>query len=138
MKNNRGQTLYYFLIFTVILVISWAMMLNIACLIRDRIRLQNEADYIALSIATYKARVLNFLGGTNYLIGEILSLSMNPRITQLASYSTDIIGGFPATMYPSFENPLSDIKHETFGHKKDDGVRKIKYVVDTLFKKLKT
>jgi hypothetical protein len=134
LKNNKGQTLYYFLILTVILVISWAMMLNIACLIRDRISLQNEADYIALSLATYKARILNFLGGTNYLIGEILSLGMNPRITQLSSYSTDIIGGFPAIMTSSFENPLSDLEHNTFGYKKDDGIRKIKCIVDTIQK----
>jgi hypothetical protein len=115
-------------------VISWAMILNIACLIRDRIRLQNEADCIVLSLATYKARVLNFLGGTNYLIGEVLSLGINPRITQLVSYSTDMIGGFPATMKPSFESPLSDLKHETFGHKNDEGVRKIKYIIDTIQK----
>ncbi|MDR1943169.1 MAG: hypothetical protein LBQ04_03555 [Endomicrobium sp.] len=134
MKNNKGQTLYYFLILTVILIISWAMMLNIACLIKDKIRLQNEADCIALSLATYKARVLNFLGGTNYLIGEVLSLGMNPRITQLVSYSTDMIGGFPATMKPSFESHLSDLKHETFGHKNDEGVRKIKYIIDTIQK----
>ncbi|MDR1434199.1 MAG: hypothetical protein LBI93_03525 [Endomicrobium sp.] len=134
LKNNKGQTLYYFLILTVILIISWAVMLNIARLIKDRIRLQNEADCIALSLATYKARVLNFLGGTNYLIGEVLSLGMNPRITQLVSYSTDMIGGFPATMKPSFESPLSDLKHETFGHKNDEGVRKIKYIIDTIQK----
>lgn len=134
MKNNKGQTLCYFLILTAMLVISWAMMLNIACIIRDRIRLQNEADGIALSLATYKARVLNFLGSANYLIGEALSLGMNPRITQLASYSTDVIGGFPATMNPSFENPVSDFKHEIFGHKKDEGVRKIKFIVDTIQK----
>jgi hypothetical protein len=134
LKNNKGQTLYYFLILTVILIISWAMMLNIARLIKDRIRLQNEADCIALSLATYKARVLNFLGGTNYLIGEVLSLGMNPRITQLVSYSTDMIGGFPATMKPSFESPLSDLKHESFGHKNDEGVRKIKYIIDTIQK----
>jgi hypothetical protein len=134
LKNSRGQSLYYFLIFTVILIMSWAMMLNIAYVIRDRIRLQNEADAIGLSLSTYKARVLNFLGNTNYLIGEILSLGMNPRITQLASYSTDGIGGFPATMKRSFENPLSDLKHETFGNKKDSGIRKIKYIVDVIKK----
>ena len=134
LKNNKGQTLYYFLILTVILIISWAMMLNIARFIKDRIRLQNEANCIALSLAIYKARVLNFLGGTNYLIGEVLSLGMNPRITQLVSYSTDMIGGFPATMKPSFESPLSDLKHESFGHKNDEGVRKIKYIIDTIQK----
>lgn len=42
--------------------------------------MQNEADNIALSLATYKARVLNFLGNTNYLMGIILSLGMNPSL----------------------------------------------------------
>ncbi|MDR3253709.1 MAG: hypothetical protein LBT07_01930 [Endomicrobium sp.] len=65
------------------------MMLNIAQLIRNRMALQNEADNIALSLATYKARVLNFVGKTNYLMGTVLSLGMNPRVTQLASYSTN-------------------------------------------------
>ncbi|MDR3257042.1 MAG: hypothetical protein LBT18_05330 [Endomicrobium sp.] len=132
--NNKGQTLYYFLIFVIILVISWAMMLNIARLIRNRMILQNEADNIALSLAAYKARVLNFLGGTNYLIGMILSLGMNPRVTQLASYSTDIIGGFPATMNSSYENPLSDLKHKIAANKQNGGVQKIKFIVDTLQK----
>ncbi|GHT42682.1 hypothetical protein AGMMS49921_08480 [Endomicrobiia bacterium] len=98
LKNNKGQTLYYFLILVVIFVISFAMMLNIANLIRNRMIMQNKADNIALSLATHKARVLNFLGGTNYLMGTALSLGMNPRGIQLSSYSTDAIGGFPATM----------------------------------------
>ncbi|MDR0800587.1 MAG: hypothetical protein LBN01_03550 [Endomicrobium sp.] len=133
--SHKGQTLYYFLIFVVILVISWAMMLNIANLIRNRMTMQNEADNIALSLVTYKARVLNFLGNTNYLMGTILSLGMNPRVVQLPSYSTDIIGGFPAIMNPSLENPLSDLKHKTtLLNKQNRGVQKIKQIVDTLQK----
>lgn len=134
LKNNKGQTLYYFLILVVILVISCAMMLNIANLIRNRMIMQNKADNIALSLATYKARVLNFLGGTNYLMGTALSLGMNPRGIQLSSYSTDAIGGFPATMLLSSENPFSDLKHKTFYNKQDSGVKKIKQMVDSLQK----
>jgi hypothetical protein len=134
LKNNKGQTLYYFLIFIVILVISWAMMLNIAQLIRNRMIMQNEADNLALSLAIYKARVLNFLGGTNYLMGTVLSLGMNPRVTQLASYSTDIIGGLPATMSCEVENPLSDFRHSTIANEQNDGVKIIKYLVDALQK----
>ncbi|MDR0800458.1 MAG: hypothetical protein LBN01_02865 [Endomicrobium sp.] len=120
-----------------ILVISWAMTLNIAHLIRNRMTMQNEADNIALSLATYKARILNLLGQTNYLMGAVLSLGMNPRVIQLASYSTDIIGGFPATMIPKFENPLSDLKHKcglVRGKKSSSGVQKIKQIVNTLQK----
>lgn len=112
-----------------ILVISWAMMLNIAKLIRDRMIMQNKADNIALSLATQKARVYNFLGGTNYLMGMILSLGMNPRLQQLPSYSTNVIGGLPATMISMAENPLSDVKHRTAGNTQSNGVEKIKAAV---------
>jgi hypothetical protein len=37
---------------------------------------------------------------------------MNPRETRMPSYFTDIIGGFLVIMNSSFENPLSDLKHE--------------------------
>ncbi|MDR0724122.1 MAG: hypothetical protein LBF23_02930 [Endomicrobium sp.] len=134
LKNNSGQTLYYFLIFIIILIISWAMMLNIACLIRKRMQMQNEADCIALSLATYKARVLNFLGKTNYMIGTILSLGTNPRIIQLSSYSTDKVGGWPAIMTLTFENPMSDLLHDTVNVKRNTGVEKIKQIVELLQK----
>jgi hypothetical protein len=134
LKNNSGQVLYYFLVLIVMVVISWAIMLNIAQLIRNRMILQNKADNIAVSLATYKARVLNFLGVTNYLIGVILSLGMNPEGVQLASYSTNVVGGFPATMLPLLENPLSDLKHSTLFNKRNTGVQRIKQIVDILQK----
>jgi hypothetical protein len=132
MKNNKGQTLYYFLVLVIILIISWAMMLNIANIIRNRMIMQNKADNIALSLATYKARILNFLGGTNYLIGAMLSLGTNPRGIQLASYSTDIIGGFPATTMK--KDPLSDLEHNTICNKQSSGIKKIKGAVDSFQK----
>jgi hypothetical protein len=134
LKSDKGQTLYYFLIFIVILVISWSMMLNIAYLIRNRMEMQNEADCIALSLATYKARVLNFLAKTNYIIGAVLSLSTNPRIIQLSSYSSDKIGGWPASMMPRCENPMSDVLHDVINIKRDNSVEKIKQAIEILQK----
>lgn len=94
MKNNKGQTLYYFLIFTMILVISWAMMLNIAKLIRDRMSMQILADNTALSIATNKARIMNFVGNCNYLIGAVLSLGTRGEFVQMRTYDTDTVAAY--------------------------------------------
>lgn len=77
-----------------ILVISWAMMLNIAKLIRDRMIMQNAADNAALSLAVHKARTMNFAGNANYLIGTLLSLGTDPFIVQMSSYDTDKISAY--------------------------------------------
>jgi hypothetical protein len=60
------------LVMMVVLIISWAMMLNIAKLLTDRMILQNAADNAALSVATSKARLLNQLGELNFMIGCLL------------------------------------------------------------------
>src|SRR3989339_34221 len=67
-NKGSGQVMPYFLIMMVVLIISWAMLLNIAKLLRDRMVMQNAADNAAISVAVYKARVLNTLGKMNYLI----------------------------------------------------------------------
>ncbi|MCL2144861.1 MAG: hypothetical protein FWH43_05160 [Endomicrobia bacterium] len=95
MKGNKGQTLYYFLVFTLILVISWAMMLNIAKLIRDRMIMQNLADNTALSISTHKARTMNFVGACNYLIGFFLRMGTRGEFVQMSTYGTDMVASFP-------------------------------------------
>ena len=68
----KGQAMPYMLVMLVALVISWAMMVNIAKLLHDRIMMQNAADNAALSVAVYKARTLNYLGDINYRIGALL------------------------------------------------------------------
>ena len=123
MKNSKGQTLYYFLVFTMILVISWAMMLNIAKLIRDRMVMQNTADNIALSIATHKARTMNFVGGLNYLIGTILSVGTKPDIVQFPSYNTQ--EGIASYI-------LGDYKSSSARRVLDKDVAKMKTVVKEL------
>ena len=95
MNKNSGQTLYYFLVFVLLLIISFAMMLNIAKLIRDRMIMQNEIDNIALSIANHKARTMNFVGACNYLIGSLLGLGTKPELIQIPTYTTEAVAAFP-------------------------------------------
>jgi hypothetical protein len=72
LSASEGQAMPYMLVMMVVLVISWAMMLNIAKLLTDRMIMQNVADNSALSVAVYKARVLNALGYLNYLMAATL------------------------------------------------------------------
>src|SRR3989339_1406980 len=70
--SKNGQAMPYLLVSMVILIICWAMMVNTAKLLHDRMIIQNAADNAALSVAAYKARVLNELRYTNFLIGCLL------------------------------------------------------------------
>jgi len=72
LHNTRGQILPYFFVMMIILIISWAMIINMAKLLRDRMMMQNAADNAALSVSVYKARVLNTLGLLNYAIAATL------------------------------------------------------------------
>ncbi|MDR0486552.1 MAG: hypothetical protein LBH29_07535, partial [Elusimicrobiota bacterium] len=118
--NNKGQTLYYFLILMMLVFISWAMMLNIAKVIIERMKLQNEVDNIALSIAVDKARVMNFVGGCNYLIGSILASGTKPEFIQIPAYNTDAVA--------AYQN--GDYKKN--GGTRDGDVKKIKLAVEAL------
>jgi hypothetical protein len=122
LKDNKGQTLYYFLIFVLILVISWAMMLNVAKLIRDRMIMQNVADNIALSAAMHKARAMNVVGGLNYLIGNALASGTKPEFVQFPTYTTNAVAAFAWG-----DNESGDGVREL-----DEDVARLKSVVDKL------
>jgi len=94
----------YFLVMSVILILSWAMMVNIAKLLRDRMILQNSTDNAALSVATLQARTLNLIGIGNHLISTILSTASYPKIAMFPSFSTERVGG---SMIPG---PFCDYK----------------------------
>lgn len=79
MVNKKGQVLPYMLVMSLILIFSWAMMLNIAKIIRDKMILQNNTDNAVLSIANLQARTLNMLGLTNNLMATVLSTSGYPE-----------------------------------------------------------
>jgi len=67
-KNNKGQAFPYFFMMTIVLVICWMMLINLGKLVKDRMMMQNAADNAALSVACYRARVLNKIGQLNFLI----------------------------------------------------------------------
>ena len=79
MGNKKGQVLPYMLVMSIILILSWAMMLNIAKVLRDKMILQNTVDNAAISIANLSARTLNLLGQTNYLMATVLSTAGYPE-----------------------------------------------------------
>jgi len=106
-----------------IVVLSWAMMLNIAKLIRDRMVMQNEADNAVLNLATHKARTMNFVASMNYLIGTVLSLGMEPNWVQIPYYSTEKVGSY---VYGDLGNG--------FDQKKGDGAGMLKDIVNGLQK----
>jgi hypothetical protein len=70
------------------------MMLNIAKLIRNRMIMQNLADNAALSISVHKARVMNFVGNLNYLIGSVLAVGTKPEFIQYPAYSTNAVAAY--------------------------------------------
>jgi len=70
--SQKAQVLPYFFFMCIVLVLCWAMLINVAKLTTDRIIMQNAADNAALSAAVYKARVLNVLGAMNFAIGSYM------------------------------------------------------------------
>ncbi len=142
-NNRKGQVLAYFLVLSMILLISWAMMINIAKLIRDRMILQNSVDNTTLSIATLQARTLNAIGATNYLMATVLSFASDPHTPDISAIlkklKIDVNIDFGGLMYPSFSTeriagsmiagPFSDYKCLP-GFYSEQGVRNIKRTVN--------
>ncbi|MBQ3835320.1 MAG: hypothetical protein II816_07400, partial [Elusimicrobia bacterium] len=102
MKNNKGQILPYTLIMSLILIMSWAMMVNVAKIIRERMILQNKVDNAVVSIAALQARTLNFLGTTNNLMASILSTAGYP---ESLAYDA-LIANVPSTIRGKVKNIL--------------------------------
>jgi len=142
-KNQKGQVLPYFLVLSMILLISWAMMINIAKLVRDRMMLQNSVDNTARSVATLQARTLNAIGATNYLMATVLSFGSSPHTPDIGAVlrklKIDINIDFGGLMYPSFstemiagsmiDGPFSDYKCLP-GYYSEQGVLNIKRLVN--------
>jgi len=100
----KGQALPYFLMTAMILLLSWAMMINIAKLLRDKMILQNSTDNAVLSVAVLQARTLNLLAAANYLTATILSTASYPMVAMFPTFSTETVGG---SMIPG---PFCDYK----------------------------
>ncbi|MCR4663461.1 MAG: hypothetical protein K5622_06225 [Endomicrobiaceae bacterium] len=129
MNNRKGQVLPYMLVMSLILILSWAMLINIAKVLRDKMILQNYLDNTVLSVANLQARTLNILGATNNLMATVLSTASYPAIAMFPSFSTDKVGG---SMIPG---PFSDYYCPKAGlavNEKYSGVLKMKKIVNTI------
>ena len=128
--NNKGQVLPYFLVMSMILIISWAMLINIAKVIRDRMILQNNLDNAVISVANLQARTLNLLGLTNNLIATVLSTSAYPVLAMFPTFSTEHVGG---SLIPG---PFCDYKCTGGFHSSTQfsGVKRIKQIINSIQK----
>ena len=93
MNNRKGQVLPYMLVMSLILIFSWAMMVNIAKILRDKMILQNYVDNTVISVANLQARTLNLLGATNSLMATVLSTASYYMIAMFPSFSSAKVGG---------------------------------------------
>ena len=125
-KNSKGQVIPYFIVLTMILLISWAMMINIAKLIRDKMILQNSVDNTVLSVATLQARTLNILGATNYLLATVLSTASYPKAVMFPSLSTDRIAG---SMIPGIFCDYKCLGKSNYSFTSRTGVQNLRKVV---------
>jgi len=92
LKKQSGQALPYFMAMLVVLVLCWAMIMNIAKLLHDRMMMQNAADNAAQSVAIYQARVLNVVGYMNYKIAEAIAGGAFPVLTPIKLYNQQYVG----------------------------------------------
>ena len=128
-NNKKGQVLPYMLVMSLILILSWAMLINIAKVLRDKMILQNYVDNTVISVANLQARTLNLLGTTNDLMANILSTASYPMIAMFPSFSTDKVGG---SMIPG---PFCDYYCPKAGaavNERYSGVLKIKKIVNSI------
>ena len=136
--RSRGQTAPYFLTMAVILAMCWAMMVNIAKLLKDRMMMQNAADNAALSVAVFRARTLNLLGASNYLMAAALSSSAYPCMVPVPMFNTGYVGGSVSSIpFPFCDKRRSKTSGFDTGVE-HAGVNRLRYTVNTIhnFQKL--
>ena len=143
MGNKKGQVLPYMLVMSIILILSWAMMLNIAKVLRDKMILQNTVDNAAISIANLSARTLNLLGQTNYLMATVLSTAGYPESLTFDTLLNSYIPCIPRLYVPSFSTdkvcgsmipgPLCDYKCHSI-NTQYKGVKNLRDIVQKIQK----
>lgn len=154
MRNRKGQVLPYMLVMSLILILCWAMMLNIAKVLRDKMILQNNVDNAVISVANLQARTLNLLGTTNHLMATILStagypdsltfeLLMNTVPKELRSKVKELLVYTPTLLVPSFSTdkicgsmipgPFCDYRCNSV-NTKYSGVKKLRETINAIQK----
>ncbi|MCC7404509.1 MAG: hypothetical protein IT288_08950, partial [Bdellovibrionales bacterium] len=68
--NENGQTAIFIAMIFQVLFILFAMTINVAMVVHDKINLQNSVDFAAYYAAQKQAEVLNAIAHSNYQIRQ--------------------------------------------------------------------
>lgn len=74
MGNQRGQAAIFVALMFNVLFVFFAMAINVALVVHDKINLQNSADMAAYYAATKQAELLNAIAHENYMIRQSYKL----------------------------------------------------------------
>ncbi|MFA5779228.1 MAG: pilus assembly protein TadG-related protein [Elusimicrobiota bacterium] len=100
-SRSRGQAMPYFFMMMVVLVLCWAMIVNIAKLVKDRMMMQNAADNAALSAAIHQARTINMLGQINKMVAKVFydSVFLGPTMGAAGMHPLEPFSGAGGGVY---------------------------------------
>lgn len=69
-RNQRGQMAIFIALIFQVLFVFFAMAINVALVVHDKINLQNSVDLAAYYAATKQAEILNVMAHENYMIRQ--------------------------------------------------------------------
>ena len=110
LKNARGQIAIFVVLIFQVLFILFAMTINIALVVHDKINLQNSLDLAVYYGAKKQAEVLNAMAHINYQMRQNWKLlAWRYRILgTLAQYKGDYLGASPPKAYWCPQNRDAD------------------------------
>src|SRR3984957_12581680 len=103
MRNQRGQAAIFVALMFNVFFIFFAMAINVALVVHDKINLQNSLDFAAYYAASKQAEILNVIAHENYMIRQSWKLlAWRYRVLGTIGMIDD------ATPHPSHAGDLSD------------------------------
>jgi hypothetical protein len=104
MRNQRGQASIFVAFMFNVLFIFFAMAINVALIVNDKINLQNSTDLAAYYAATKQAEVLNAIAHMNYQIRQSYKL-LAWRYRVLGGMG---LGGLGTEFHPAMSGNIPD------------------------------
>ncbi|NCN95587.1 MAG: hypothetical protein GW917_02585, partial [Bdellovibrionales bacterium] len=103
LRNQRGQSAIFVALMFNVLFVFFAMSINVAMVVHDKINLQNSVDLGAYYAAQKQAEILNAMAHQNYAIRQSWKL-LSWRYRVLGTMGLDR----PALKHPTLTNETSD------------------------------
>jgi hypothetical protein len=99
--SQSGQAMPYFFMMMIVLVLCWAMLINVSKMIKDRMMLQNAADNAVMAAAINQARTLNMLGQINQMIAKVFydSVPLGPTLGAMGMHPGESFSGGGGGVY---------------------------------------